>query len=144
MLRASLAAPGCSFSCFRDLSSLFAVGDTVPPLVSYVVFCVFVTFLYDILSEDCLSEQSASVSGLRQCTFLSSCLSEALRLSVVCGSSPFPASPIYENTHMEDYVDLFFAVTCLTFSGFGRTRYFEFVDFLVPSMFKCQLTGLTS
>ena len=74
VLRASSAAPGHSFSCFRDLSSLSAVGDTVPPLVSYVVFCVFVSFLYDILSEDRLSEQSTSVSGLRQCTFLVSVL----------------------------------------------------------------------
>ena len=38
----------------------------------------------------------------------SPCLSEELGLSVVCGSSPFLASPIYENSHMEDYVDQVF------------------------------------
>ena len=79
VLRASSAAPGHSSSCFRDLSSLFAAGVTVPPLVSYFVFCVLVSFLYDILSEDCLSEQSTSVSGLRQCTFLVSVLVRGAR-----------------------------------------------------------------
>ena len=94
VLRASSAAPGHSSSCFRDLSSLFAVGVTVPPLVSYVVFCVFLSFFHDILSEDCLSEQSAGVSGLRRCSFLSSCLSEVLGLTVVCGSLPFSGKSV--------------------------------------------------